>query len=162
MLIIRPIMSGVVECRWEDAKLVLMRDNFFSELVYFDKSQLSAAAARRLAEYCSSPAFTPESVYHCSVAAAGLCQWLRALHSYVQKHDKLQPLVERLVTVERESKQVSIYCCFLSCTICWYRRITSSFASRSMDLIQCCSTEYFDSCLTCTVTLLTVMLQFPD
>ena len=107
------IISDIVECRWEDAKLVLMRENFFSELVYFDKSQLSAAAASRLAEYCSSPAFTPEAVYHCSVAAAGVCQWLRALHSYTEKHDKFQPLEDRLSAVEHERKQVSIDCCVL-------------------------------------------------
>jgi len=83
-----------------------MRENFFSELVYFDKSRLSPVAASRLAEYCSSPSFTPEAVYHSSVAAAGVCQWVRALHSYVQKHDKLQPLMNRLTAVEQEKKQV--------------------------------------------------------
>jgi len=84
-----------------------MRDNFFSELIYFDKSQLSPAAVSRLAEYCSSPSFTPEAVYHSSMAAAGVCQWVRALHSYAQKHDKLQPLMDWLNGVEQERKQVS-------------------------------------------------------
>jgi len=104
------VISDFVQCRWEDAKLVLMRDNFFSELVYFDKSQLSLAAASRLAEYCSSPAFTPEAVYHCSVAAAGICQWVRALHSYVQKHDRIQPVMNQLDVVEHEMKQVLTDC----------------------------------------------------
>ena len=83
-----------------------MRDNFFSELVYFDKWQLSPAVIGRLAEYCSSPAFTPEAVSHSSVAAAHVCQWLRALHSYVEKHGELRPLMDRLNAVEQQRKQV--------------------------------------------------------
>lgn len=83
-----------------------MRDNFFSELVYFDKSRLSPAAISCLEEYCSSPAFTPEAVSHSSVAAACVCQWVRALHSFVQKHDKLKPLLDRLSLVELQIKQV--------------------------------------------------------
>jgi len=85
-----------------------MRDNFFSELVYFDKSRLSLAAISHLAEYCSSPAFTPEAVSHSSVAAAHVCQWVRALHLYSQKCDKLRPLIDQLSGVEHEKKQVSI------------------------------------------------------
>jgi len=84
-----------------------MRDNFFSELVYFDKSQLSPEAASRLAEYCSSPAFTPEAVSHSSVAAASVCQWVQALHSYTQKRSQLQSFVDQLINVEHERKQVT-------------------------------------------------------
>jgi len=83
-----------------------MRDNFFSELVYIDKSQLSSATVSRLAEYCSSPAFTPEVMCNSSVAAAHMCQWVRALHSYAQKHDTLQPLIDQLKEVEQKRKQV--------------------------------------------------------
>jgi len=95
-------------CSWEDAKLMLMRDNFFSDLVYFDKLQLSSAAVSRLAEYCSSPAFTPEAVSHSSVAAAHICQWVQALHSHVEKHAELRLLMDRLNGIEQQRKQVFI------------------------------------------------------
>jgi len=85
-----------------------MRDNFFSELVYFDKSQLSPAVISHLAEYCSSPAFTPEAVSHSSVAAAHVCQWLRALQSYIQKHGEIRPLIDRMNAVEQQRKQVDV------------------------------------------------------
>jgi len=86
-----------------------MRDNFFSELVYFDKSQLSPVVTSRLAEYCSSPAFTPEAVSQSSVAAVRVCQWVRALYSYAQKHIELQPAVEWLNNVELQRKQVLLH-----------------------------------------------------
>jgi len=86
-----------------------MRDNFFSELVYFDKSQLSPEAAGRLAEYCSSPAFTPEAVSQSSLAAARVCLWVRALYSYTQKCNELQPVMEWLNSVELLRKQVLLH-----------------------------------------------------
>jgi len=95
-----------IGCRWEDARLVLMRDNFFSELVYFDKSQLSPLAAGRLAQYCNSPACSPDIVAQSSIAAARLCQWLHALNSYSQKHSELQPTMESLNNIELQRKQV--------------------------------------------------------
>jgi len=105
-----------VHCRWEDAKLMLMRDNFFSDLVYFDKTQLSPAAISRLAEYCNSPAFTPDAVSQSSVAAARVCQWLQALHSYAQKHSELQPVMEWLNSIELQRKQVLLTDCFFHLT----------------------------------------------
>ena len=114
-------------CRWEDAKLVLMRDNFFAELVYFDKSQLSPAAISRLAEYCSSPAFTPEAVSHCSVAAAHVCQWIHALCSYAQKQYKLQPLMDQLSGIEQQQKQVLIVSALLLLRMFYSSSLSSFF-----------------------------------
>lgn len=88
--------------------MMLMRDNFFLDLVYFDKSQLSSVAASQLALYCSDPAFTPEEVSHISVAAAHVCQWVRALHCYAQKRQKRQPLLKQIEHFERERKQVRL------------------------------------------------------
>jgi Microtubule-binding stalk of dynein motor len=91
---------------WEDARVLLIRDNFFLELVYFDKSQLAPSAAKRLAEYCSDPSFTPDSVRLVSVAAAHVCQWLQALNAYSRRKDNIRPTMQKLLDTESEMKRV--------------------------------------------------------
>lgn len=76
------------------------------DLVYFDKTQLSAGASRHLAECCSDSSFTPEAVKHVSVAAAQLCQWLCALNAYSQRQDNLRPTMQRLQDTQSAMKRV--------------------------------------------------------
>jgi hypothetical protein len=83
-----------------------MKDNFFLDLVYFDKSRVSPAVADRLAEFCSSPTFTPEAVRYVSEAAAQVCQWLRALNAFSRRQSNIRPTLQKLHDAQSEMKRV--------------------------------------------------------
>jgi Microtubule-binding stalk of dynein motor len=91
---------------WEDARLMLMKDNFFLDLVYFDKSRVTPAVTERLAELCRNPSFTPEAVRFVSEAAAHVCQWLCALNAFSRRQSNIKPTLQKLHDTQTEMKRV--------------------------------------------------------
>jgi dynein heavy chain, axonemal len=86
--------------------VMLMRDNFFLELAYFDKARLSAQTAQKLSSYCNSPAFAVDAVMHVSVAAASVCQWLHALNMYSHRQTNIKPMMQKYYSTQSDMKRV--------------------------------------------------------
>ena len=60
---------------------MLMRQNFFKELEYYDKDHVPDKIFKILKRYVNDVRFAPEYVAKGSKAAAGLCQWVSILNS---------------------------------------------------------------------------------
>jgi len=68
---------------WSESKRALGDSTFLAKVKGFDKDNVSHATLRQLDKYCSDPSFTPENMRKISKAAAGLCQWVHAIKTYV-------------------------------------------------------------------------------
>ena len=65
-----------------DWKRLLAKPTFLSDLLNFDKDNVSAETLSKLGTYIDNPEFTPEVVAKSSTACKGLCLWVRAIHAY--------------------------------------------------------------------------------
>ncbi|XP_029028963.1 dynein heavy chain domain-containing protein 1 isoform X2 [Betta splendens] len=67
---------------WESAKQLLGRSNFFQELEFFDRNNLTNEQLQQLGQIVHSPQFAPESVREVSKACESLCRWVQALYEW--------------------------------------------------------------------------------
>jgi len=74
---------GKVKDFWEPAKKKLFSDtNLLGKLMNYDKDNISAEIIKLVKPFESNPDFEPEVVKKGSVAAAGICKWVRAMIVY--------------------------------------------------------------------------------
>ncbi|KAL7403667.1 hypothetical protein ABVT39_003475 [Epinephelus coioides] len=65
---------------WESAKQLLGQSNFFQELEFFDRYNLTNEQLQQLGQIVHSPQFVPESVQEVSKACESLCRWVQAVY----------------------------------------------------------------------------------
>jgi dynein heavy chain len=70
------------EPNWEAGKLLLLRNNFYEELVYFDKAHIPDETYFKLEKIVGQETFKPDEVRPGSEAAASLCEWIIAVFEY--------------------------------------------------------------------------------
>jgi dynein heavy chain len=101
---------------WGPAKKHLLGDSkFLSKLKVYDKDNIKPSIMKKIRskKYIDNPDFMPEKVKKASVAAMGLCQWVRAMEAYdrvakvvAPKKAKLKESEETLaVTMEALGKK---------------------------------------------------------
>ena len=101
---------------WGPAKKHLLGDpKFLSKLKVYDKDNIDPSIMKKIRgkKYIDNPDFMPEKVKKASVAAMGLCQWVRAMEAYdrvakvvAPKKAKLKESEEQLaVTMEALGKK---------------------------------------------------------
>ncbi|KAF5274393.1 hypothetical protein FQA39_LY07273 [Lamprigera yunnana] len=62
---------------WKDCKLMMSKvDQFLSNLINYDKENMSAEVVKATQEYTRNPEFRPDIIIGKSIAAAGLCSWV--------------------------------------------------------------------------------------
>jgi dynein heavy chain, axonemal len=83
---------------WEEAKRALGDANFMMRLLQHDKDAMSSddALLKRLAKLAASPDFTPDAVGKVSLAARGMCMWVRAMEVYGRVAKDVGPKRARL------------------------------------------------------------------
>ena len=89
---------------WEPSKRLMSDTNFLQSLLDFDRDAISEEVAAQVGPYLSNPDFEPERVAKASVAACGLCKWVRAMMLYYEAMKDVAPRRQRLDHAERESK----------------------------------------------------------
>ncbi|XP_030593777.1 dynein heavy chain domain-containing protein 1 isoform X2 [Archocentrus centrarchus] len=67
---------------WESAKQLLSQADFFQELKFFDRYNLTNEQLQQLGQIVHSPQFVPESVREVSKACESLCRWVQAVYEY--------------------------------------------------------------------------------
>nr|XP_012771268.1 dynein heavy chain domain-containing protein 1 [Maylandia zebra] len=67
---------------WESAKQLLSQADFFQELEYFDRYNLTNEQLQQLGQIVHSPQFVPEAVREVSKACESLCRWVQAVYEY--------------------------------------------------------------------------------
>ncbi|CAE8620925.1 unnamed protein product [Polarella glacialis] len=78
---------------WEPAKKELWGDpKLLDKLLYFDKDNIPADVMVKLAPLETDPEFEPDAIKKASVAAFGICKWVRAMIVYDQDSPKSQLL----------------------------------------------------------------------
>lgn len=67
---------------WESAKLLLLREQFFEDLVYYDKKNIPEDIFAALEQICAEETFSPEQIAPVSQAAASFCLWIRTIYEF--------------------------------------------------------------------------------
>lgn len=93
--------------RWEDCKQLLLTQNFFESLRFFDRDNVPLKKLRRLEKMIDrSSKF--EDMEHGSQAILPLCTWLIALVDYHYAKMAVQPYRDRLGEAEKTLMDVSV------------------------------------------------------
>jgi len=88
---------------WEPAKKELWGDpKLLDKLLYFDKDNIPADVMVKLAPLETDPEFEPDAIKKASVAAFGICKWVRAMIVYDQVAKMVGPKKEALGQAQGE------------------------------------------------------------
>eukprot|EP00795_Rhopilema_esculentum_P014239 gene14239-5264_t len=90
---------------WEDAKLLLIRENFFQDLVFYDKDKISDDLFRKLEKFSQSAESSPEFLLDISKAASSLSVWIRAVYNYCNVLHTFKPKQEEMKEAEKRLNQ---------------------------------------------------------
>ena len=90
------VMKAVMTLRqsdptWQEAKRQLGDPNFITELLEFDKDNMTDKVMKKIGNYCSMAEFKPEIVGKVSGAAKSLCMWVRAMEVYGRIYRTVEP-----------------------------------------------------------------------
>ena len=81
---------------FEAGKKMMKDSNFIKKLQRFDKDALAQETIDKLLPYIENPKFQPEMVRKASVAAEGLCKWVRAMFNFYYVNKDVKPKKESL------------------------------------------------------------------
>lgn len=91
---------------WENAKLLLIRDNFMEEMMFFDKDHIPNDIFEELKTFVFNPLFDPDLVKQVSLSATNVCIWVHAVYKYAHIHRNMQPRLRNLLEHEDKFTQV--------------------------------------------------------
>ena len=74
---------------WENGKQLLIRENFFDDLIYYDKRNIPQDIFDALEQICQVETFTPEYVKVGSLAASALCEWILSVYRFARYERKI-------------------------------------------------------------------------
>jgi hypothetical protein len=74
---------------WENGKQLLIRENFFDDLLFYDKKNIPNDIYEALDQICSVETFNPQYVRMGSTAAASLCEWILSVHRFAKYERKI-------------------------------------------------------------------------
>jgi dynein heavy chain len=90
-----------VDDYWEPAKKVIWGDpKLLDRLLEYDKDNIPPATMAKLKPLEEDPAFEPDAIKKASVAACGICKWVRAMIVYDQVAKVVGPKKESLAQAE--------------------------------------------------------------
>lgn len=67
---------------WDSGKLLLLRNGFYQDLIFYDKKNIPDDIFKALEQICNVDTFRPEFVRCGSLAAASFCEWILAVYKY--------------------------------------------------------------------------------
>lgn len=95
-----------VDDYWEPAKKKLYGDtNLLRKLIEYDKDHIPESVILKVKPFEADPNFSPEAVAKSSVAAAGICKWVRAMIVYERVAREVGPKRAALAESEAVLKQ---------------------------------------------------------
>lgn len=97
----------IFRCRWDDCKQLLLSQNFFESLRFFDRDNVPRRKLKALEKMIVKNSDL-ESVEHGSRAAVPLHMWITALVDYHKAKVAVQPSRVRLANAERTREDVSL------------------------------------------------------
>eukprot|EP00442_Polarella_glacialis_P024664 CAMPEP_0115137118 /NCGR_PEP_ID=MMETSP0227-20121206/56805_1 /TAXON_ID=89957 /ORGANISM="Polarella glacialis, Strain CCMP 1383" /LENGTH=5027 /DNA_ID=CAMNT_0002544335 /DNA_START=143 /DNA_END=15226 /DNA_ORIENTATION=+ len=98
-----PDGKGKVDDYWESAKKELLVDtNLISRMVNFDKDNIPEAVITKVRPLYDDPEFEPDKIKKGSLAAMGICKWVRAMVVYDKVAKEVGPKKLKLAKAESE------------------------------------------------------------
>lgn len=91
---------------WENGKLLLTRENFIQELIFYDKDNIPEDMFLELSKLVEEPLFQPDLVESVSKAAMGICLWVHSIQKYSYIHRNMQPRLKNLMEQEEKFTRV--------------------------------------------------------
>lgn len=91
---------------WENGKLLLTRENFVQELIFYDKDNIPEDMFLDLSKLVEEPLFQPKLVKSVSKAAMGICMWVHSIQKYSDIHRNMQPRLKNLMEQEEKFTRV--------------------------------------------------------
>nr|XP_039270899.1 dynein heavy chain domain-containing protein 1-like isoform X1 [Styela clava] len=98
-------MFDVKPANWDNGKALIMQDNFYEELEFFDKDNIPENIYQALSKNVRDPEFQPAQIAKGSKAAESLCTWMHAVHSYAKLSRYLNPKIAKLKQAETKMKK---------------------------------------------------------
>ncbi|UJR28892.1 hypothetical protein I4U23_010112 [Adineta vaga] len=86
---------------WSEAKILTTKDDFFDDLVFYDKDNVSDEVFDMLTKIVSFDTFTPSYVAAASKAASSLCAWILAVYEYAKVARAQKSLREQVKAYEK-------------------------------------------------------------
>jgi dynein heavy chain len=97
-----PDGKGKVDDFWEPCKKELLgRGNLLNDMVEYDKDNIDAMTISKVQPMYDDPDFEPEKIKKASIAAMGICKWIRAMVVYDKVAKEVGP--KRAALAEAES-----------------------------------------------------------
>jgi len=100
------IMNLIVSLSWENGKLLMTRENFVQELIFYDKDNIPDEMFKELSRLVENPLFRPELIMCASKAAAGICSWVHSVQKYSEIYRNMQPRLKNLLQHEEKFTRV--------------------------------------------------------
>eukprot|EP00928_Gymnodinium_smaydae_P036017 TRINITY_DN25241_c1_g2_i2.p1 TRINITY_DN25241_c1_g2~~TRINITY_DN25241_c1_g2_i2.p1 ORF type:complete len:3507 (-),score=695.75 TRINITY_DN25241_c1_g2_i2:57-10475(-) len=98
-----PDGKGKVDDYWEAAKKDLLVDpRLLDRMVNFDKDNIPEAVITKVKPLFDDPAFDPDVIKKASLAAMGICKWVRAMVVYDKVAKEVGPKKAKLAAAEAE------------------------------------------------------------
>ena len=86
--------------RWSEAKILMVKENFFDDLVYFEKDRITDEVFEMLTKIVQFETFHPSFVVTSSKATAGLCAWVLAIYEYAKIARSQRTKLEQVKTYQ--------------------------------------------------------------
>ncbi|WAR03796.1 DYHC-like protein [Mya arenaria] len=94
---------------WKNAKSTIMSkvDQFLDNLVNYDKDNIHENCQKAVQPYLNDPEFEPDFIRSKSLAAAGLCSWVKNIMTYYVVQGKLKVITNKINQLESELKTLT-------------------------------------------------------
>jgi len=82
--------------RWSEAKILMVKEDFFDDLIFYDKDNVSDEVFDMLTKIVKFDTFHPSFVAVASKAASSLCAWILAVYEYAKVARAQKTLLEQV------------------------------------------------------------------
>merc|ERR1719181_695041 len=97
-----PDGKGKVDDFWEPCKKELLgRGNLLNDMVEYDKDNIDAGTILKVQPMYDDPDFEPDKIKKASIAAMGICKWIRAMVVYDKVAKEVGPKRAKLEHAEK-------------------------------------------------------------
>eukprot|EP00118_Oscarella_pearsei_P012535 m.92931 g.92931 ORF g.92931 m.92931 type:complete len:3767 (+) comp36766_c0_seq1:23-11323(+) len=91
---------------WDEAKMLFHTEDFFENLQFFDKENVTRQTLKELRAFTSSKSFAETRISCVSRAAASLAMWVKAVETFATIHRIVEPKRKKLAKAENRLKQM--------------------------------------------------------
>jgi dynein heavy chain len=100
-----PDGKGKVDDYWEPCKKELFNNaRLLNEMIDYDKDNMTDECIRNVTPLYEDPAFDPDAIKKASLAAMGICKWIRAMVIYDKVAKEVGPKKLKLAAAEKKAE----------------------------------------------------------